>query len=281
MKNLKLAISTCPNDTYIFYALINNKLKENKFDFDVFMGDIAELNKLAFNKKYDIIKVSFNAFGYLLNDYNLLDSGSALGKGCGPILISKRFSTFSELNSKTIGIPGEYTTANYLFDFASKINTNKVYMRFDEIIPAIIDEKIDAGVIIHESRFTYKKYCLNKIIDLGDFWEKSSGCHIPLGGIIVRNTLSNETQQEIDKLIKLSIEYSRKNFREVLPFIKKYAKELDEDVIMSHINLYVNEYTYSLGKKGSDTLTYFYKSGFEKGIFKNFRFNIVGQNGQG
>jgi 1,4-dihydroxy-6-naphthoate synthase len=281
MKKLKLAISTCPNDTFIFYALINKKLAEVPYEFEIYFSDIDELNNLAFKKEFDIIKISFNAFGFLLKDYNLLDSGSALGKSCGPILISKKHLTLNELENKQIGIPGKYTTANYLFDFASEIRTEKIFIRFDKIIPAILNEEIDAGVIIHESRFTFKNFGLNQIIDLGDFWEQTTGYHIPLGGIVIKKDIESSVQKKIDILIKSSINYAKENFNEAFPFIKNYAKELDDSVIQSHINLYVNNYTYSLGEHGVNALKYFYKSGFDKGIFKNFKFDIVGQDGNG
>ncbi len=275
MKHLKIAFSTCPNDTFIFYALVNNKIGENIFEFDYTLADIAELNNFAFKKEFDVIKVSFNAYGNLLDYYNLLDSGSALGKGCGPILISKNYFNLEKLENKLIGIPGKYTTANYLFDFACKLPVKKVFMKFDEIIPAILDKRLDAGVIIHESRFTYRNFGLNKIIDLGEFWERKTNYPIPLGGIIIKKDISLHLQKEFDKLLKLSIDYAQKNFKEVLPFIKKYAKELDNEIIKSHIDLYVNEYTYSLGANGRKALEFFYKSGF------NREFSIVGQNDQG
>jgi len=279
MREFNLAISTCPNDTFIFYALVNNKFENYKFN--VSFADIDELNNLAFQKEFDIIKVSFNAFGFLMNDYDLLDSGSALGQGCGPIIISKNFVKIEELSGRKVGVPGKYTTANYLFNLAKNVETEDVFMRFDRIIPAILKNEIDAGVIIHESRFTYESYGLKKILDLGEYWEKHFNTLIPLGGIIVKKSIEPNVKMEIDKLIKLSINFSKNNFQRVLPFIKNYAKELDEATIKSHIDLYVNQYTYSLGKEGSLAIEKFYKSGYEKGIFENFKFCIVGQNGIG
>ncbi len=279
MKQLKIAFSTCPNDTFIFYALVNGKLSNCPYKFDVHFGDIEELNNLAFENKFDIIKLSFNAFAFLQDRYYLLDTGSALGRNCGPLLVSKNFSSLDELQGRKIGFPGQFTTANYLFDFFNQNSISKIFLRFDQIIPQILSGKIDAGVIIHESRFTYKDYNLISIADLGQWWEDSTSFPIPLGGIAVKKGISFEILKNIDYFLKKSIIYANSHYDEAVDFSKIYAKELDNKVIKSHIELYVNDMSYSLGKEGLDAIKFFIESGKTKNIFSMNNFKIVGENG--
>ncbi len=254
--DLKIAISTCPNDIFIFYALISNKFKTNyKFNFDFF--DIEELNLNSKSGYYDIIKISVSQFTKIFDKYIILDSGSALGKGCGPLIVSNKIKTINELLEKRIGIPGENTTANKLFDIFVNFPVKKIFMRFDNIMPEIKKGTIDAGVIIHEGRFTYMKYGLNKIADLGELWEKTKGLPIPLGVIVGRKDIDKKILKEIDNLIKKSIIFAENNYEAIKDFIKKYAQEMDEKTIKSHIDLYVNNFTYSLGEEGREAIVKF------------------------
>ena len=279
MKELEIAFSTCPNDTFIFYALVSGKFKDCPFTFNAHLADIEQLNSLASKKKFHITKISFNALGKVQEKYALLDSGSALGEKCGPLLISGDYNSIKELNNKVIGLPGELTTANFLFDLATNIKCEKKFLRFDEIIPSLLSKKIDAGVIIHESRFTYKQFNINCLIDLGEWWETLTSKPLPLGGIAVSKSLTENEIKILDKYLKLSIQYAYDNLSEVKSYIKKYAQEIDDSVIESHIELYVNKFTYSLGEEGIQALNFFMNKGVEKGIFQNNILKICGING--
>jgi len=250
---LTLGISSCPNDTFIFDALIHQKVDTEGLEFDVVFADVEQLNKLALQQKLDVTKLSFNAFSKCISDYVLLDSGSALGRNCGPILI-KRPSIFLSSDSK-IAIPGEHTTANLLLGISNPEYLNKVGMCFSEIENAILLGNVDAGLIIHENRFTYEQKGLEKVEDLGEFWEKETGLPLPLGGIVVKRLLSYEIQKKMDRVLKRSIEYAFVNRSSSLEFIKYHAKEIEIDVINSHIALYVNNYSISLGEKGREAVS--------------------------
>jgi len=250
--NLNIAISTCPNDIYIFYALIEKKISTNinlKFSF----YDIEELNNYCLKHKFDIIKISANLYKKVKNNYIILDAGSALGFNCGPLIVSKYLKSLSSLENKRIGIPGENTTANRLFDIFVNKKVEKIFMRFDKIMPAIIEGKIDAGVIIHEGRFVYKQYNLLKIADLGELWEKKTGKPIPLGIIVAKKNLSGKILLEVNDLIKKSINFEPKDMN----FIKNFAVEMDEETIKNHIKLYVNKFSYSLGETGREAIREF------------------------
>ncbi len=279
MQELNIAFSSCPNDTFIFYALINNKLPDFPFKLNTYIADVEELNNLAFYEKFHVTKISFNALGYLQDKYTLLDSGSALGEKCGPLIITKDLNSINELDNKLVSLPGKYTTANFLFDIAVLVNVKKNFVKFDEIIDSILSSKADAGVIIHESRFTYENYNLKCLLDFGEWWEESTKLPIPLGGIAVSNKISENDMKIIDKYLKLSIKYAYENFAEAKDFIKEYAQEMDENTIKSHIELYVNDYTYSLGEKGEEAVRYFIKKGFEKTIFNKNSLKICRANG--
>jgi 1,4-dihydroxy-6-naphthoate synthase len=244
----RLGFSTCPNDTFIFDALVNQKIDTEGLEFDVFFADVEQLNKWSFEEKLDITKLSFNAFSYCISKYILLDSGSALGRNCGPLLIKKP-NTVLKSDSK-IAIPGKYTTANLLLSISNPQYSNKQIMLFSEIENEIIAGNVDAGLIIHENRFTYKKKGLEKLLDLGEFWEKKYSLPIPLGGIVVKRSLPIEIQKRIERLLRKSVEYAFANRASSLDFVKCYAQEMERSVIDAHIDLYVNSYSVSLGKKG-------------------------------
>ena len=199
---ITLGYSPCPNDTFIFDALVHKKIDTEGLDFKVVLADVEELNQKAFNKELGVTKLSYHAYGYLTNDYVLLTSGSALGKGCGPLLVQNSNIQSLKLEKARIAIPGKYTTANFLLSIAYPKVENKVEMLFSEIENAVLTNKVDAGLIIHENRFTYQEKGLKKIIDLGEYWEQITSALIPLGGIAIKRTFPIEIQQKINRLIK-------------------------------------------------------------------------------
>ncbi|MDD5472935.1 MAG: 1,4-dihydroxy-6-naphthoate synthase [Candidatus Methanoperedens sp.] len=242
---LSIGYSPCPNDTFIFYALAHKKL--GGMGFSEILRDVETLNRMALKKELDVTKASFYAFGFLREDYCLLRSGSALGRGCGPLLVAKKPVKIPDLSGLKIAIPGKMTTAYLLLQvFAPEIK-NIVEMPFDRIMNAVSMGTVDAGLIIHEGRFTYPNYNLVKLIDLGEWWEEETGMPIPLGGILARRDLGTDVIREIDRMIKESVKYAFKNRAETREYIKSNAQELDDDVIDQHIRLYVNDYTLDIG----------------------------------
>jgi len=271
---LSLAFSTCPNDTFIFDALIHNKIETEGLEFDVILGDVEELNKLAFKSEVDITKLSYHAFAHISNNYKLLNSGSALGYKNGPLLISKRKVFLDEIDDLKIGIPGKNTTANLLLKIAYPNAKNKTEYLFSDIEEAILSDEIDAGLIIHENRFTYEKKGLKKIIDLGEFWEEKTQLPIPLGGIVVNRKLSNEIQQKVDRVLKRSVEYAFANPKSAYNYIKKFAQEMEEEVMYNHIKLYVNDFTKELGTKGKQAIETLYSTAFKKNVIPELNDDI-------
>ncbi len=249
---LTLGFSPCPNDTFIFEALINQRVDTEGLNFEVLLSDVEQLNRWSFQGKLDITKLSFNAFSNCLSEYVLLDSGSALGRNCGPLLIS-RPGTILKSESK-IGIPGKYTTANLLLGISNPDYTNKIEMLFSDIEDQVLLGKVDAGLIIHETRFTYHHNGLIKILDLGEFWECKTGLPLPLGGIAVRRSLPFEIKKKVERVLRRSIEYALNNRGSSLDFIRNHAQEIEPEVINSHIDLYVNDYSISLGNEGKDAV---------------------------
>ncbi len=269
MRKLKLGYSTCPNDTFMFYGIASGKFKPS-FDFDITLKDIEELNKLAFERKTDITKLSFFAYFKIADRFKILNSGSALGRGCGPLLIAKEEFDLKDLKNKRVAIPGKNTTANLLFSVFCPECKNKKEILFSEIENEILKGSVDAGVIIHETRFTYRLRGLKKLVDLGEFWEKETGTPIPLGLIAVKREFEKEGK-EFDALLKKSIEYAFDNPEKTMPYIKKHAQELDDNVINSHIKLYVNKFSLDLGKEGRKAITDLYKKAYELGLVRDFR----------
>ncbi len=246
MKKFSLGYSPCPNDTFIFYALTHNKIACD-IEFRETLKDVEYLNRMALHKRLDVTKASFHGFGFLRDDYCLLHSGSALGRGCGPLIVARDGIDQKELANKKIAVPGRMTTAYLLLGLFAPDAKNIVEMPFDRIMNAVSMGTVDAGLIIHESRFTYPQYGLVKIIDLGEWWEKQTGLPIPLGGILARRDLGAGVIRKIDDLIKQSIEYAFAHPGEPREYIKKNAQELDDDVIDQHIKLYVNDHTLDIG----------------------------------
>lgn len=258
---LTIGFSPCPNDTFIFDALINNKIDTHGISFDVRLEDVETLNKWALEGKLDITKLSFPAFFQSTKKYSLLNAGSALGNGVGPLLISREKKIFSpeDVAKSIVLIPGVNTTANLLFSFAYPNANNKKHTVFSEIEDAVMNGEADLGVIIHESRFTFQEKGLHKIADLGEVWENSLHCPIPLGGIVIRKSINKQIAQLIDQLIHQSLEYSFNHYPIIAPFIKEYAQTMSEDVMRKHIDLYVNNFSLNLGVNGKAAINQLYQ----------------------
>ena len=265
---LSLGFSPCPNDTFIFDALIHHKIDTEGLDFEVVFDDVETLNQKAFNADLDITKLSYHAFAYALKDYVLLDAGSALGFGVGPMLICKSPQDLNDPNLR-VGIPGKYTTANFLLSLAYPHLKNKKEMVFSDIEQKLINNEIDLGLIIHENRFTYQNKGLMKVKDLGEYWEETTDCAIPLGGIVIKRSLPDEVKQKVNRLIKKSVEFAFENPKSALPFIKQHAQEMEESVMYQHIDLYVNKYSVDLGEDGKKAIKTMFDQAFEKKIIPN------------
>lgn len=263
---LTIGFSPCPNDTFIFEALINGRVDTEGIEYDWFLADVEELNNNAFEGSVDITKISYHAYAWVAGKYLLLDSGGALGRGNGPLLISKRKIYPDEINDVRIAIPGKYTTANLLLSIAWPEARDKHEYLFSSIPEVILSGEADAGLIIHETRFTYKSMGLQKIADLGEYWEKSSGMPIPLGAIVANRRIPEEIAIKVNNGIRRSIEYATADPMPASAFIKKHAQELDESVIREHINLYVNKYSRSLGQEGKEAVKMLYSVAASKKI---------------
>src|SRR5476649_288110 len=274
---LSLGFSPCPNDTFIFDALIHHKIDTEGLEFEVFYDDEETLNQKAFRGELDITKLSYHAFAYVADKYVLLDAGSALGFGVGPMLICKgdpeklRSQLATHNSQLKIGIPGKYTTANFLLGLAFPEAINKQELVFSDIENAVIDGRVDIGLIIHENRFTYQDKGLKKIIDLGDYWEKQTGCAIPLGGIVANRNLPIDVQHKINRILKKSVEFAFANPKSGLEFIRSHAQEMSEEVMYKHIELYVNKYSLDLGEEGRKAIRLLFDTAMEKQIIPEIK----------
>jgi 1,4-dihydroxy-6-naphthoate synthase len=246
-----LAYSPCPNDTYIFAALTNGLLSDAP-PVRVHFADIEELNRAASRAEYELTKVSYGAIPYLMRDYRILRAGGALGRGCGPLVVTRpgEVTSLAALLDRRVAIPGEHTTAFMLLQLALGGRPRIEAMRFDRIISAVASGAVDAGLIIHESRFTYRQAGLESLIDLGDWWESASGLPIPLGAILARNDIDDERAVTIDDAIRSSLRFARENEAEIMPFVREHAFEMDDTVMRRHIELYVNEFSDDVGTQG-------------------------------
>ncbi len=251
--NLTLGFSPCPNDCFIFDALIHHKIDTKGINFNVVMEDVEALNQMALKQKLDITKLSYHAFFYLIDNYVLLNSGSALGFNCGPLLVKKKSKPFNPATDK-VAIPGKYTTANFLLSIAYPQIQNKEIILFSDIEQVVLDETCDAGLLIHENRFTYEEKGLEKISDLGEYWESLIHAPIPLGGIVASRKLDKKTQRLIEQLIRESVEFAFKNPDSSMPFVKQHAQEMNEEVMKKHIALYVNHFSVDLGEIGRNAI---------------------------
>lgn len=251
---MSLGFSPCPNDTFIFDALVNHKIDTEGIEFETSLEDVQTLNQWAMQKKLDLTKLSYGVLPLVLENYDLLDAGGALGKGVGPLLISKRQIPLTGIRDCLVAVPGKNTTANLLLSMAFPEALQKKYMVFSEIEQAVISGKADCGVIIHENRFTYAQKGLIKLMDLGEFWEEKTGCPIPLGGIVMDKKHPVDLRQKLDSLIKKSIEYAFANYPFLPDYVISNAREMDENVMRQHIDLYVNNYSISLGEDGRNAV---------------------------
>lgn len=264
---LTLGFSPCPNDTFIFDALVNKKIDTGGLEFEPVLGDVETLNQWALEGKLQVTKLSFPAFFRSLKEYALLNAGSALGRGVGPLLVAgSKFRHLADLpknhisspNELEVVLPGINTTANLLFSFAFPGAKKKSFMVFSGIEEAVISGRFDLGVIIHESRFTYQSKGLLKVMDLGTYWEEKMKVPIPLGGIAIRRNIEKSIAGRVDVLIKKSLEYAFENYPTVTDYVKRHSQEMDEAVMRQHIDLYVNNYSLDLGTDGRNAIQILY-----------------------
>ncbi len=270
-KNLSLGISTCPNDTFIFDAWVNGKLGDDVPGVQCRLEDIATLNDLALGEDLDVVKVSFYAYGLLQDRYRLINAGGAMGRGCGPLVVARS----AEINrekladpAQTVAVPGKLTTANLLVSLYQPGIRNRRIMRFDEIIPAVAEGTVDAGVIIHEGRFTYEEYGLTVVEDLGIWWEVTTGLPIPLGAIIAKKALGDETIARVESAVRSSLEAAFEEPDEPLEFMSRYAQDMDDEVMQQHVALYVNEYSLDYGTDGRSAIARLLAAAEEAGLLR-------------
>jgi 5,8-dihydroxy-2-naphthoate synthase len=265
---LSLGASPCPNDCFIFDAIVNRRIDLEGLEFDLRLDDVEALNRSAFAGATDVTKLSYHAYAYCADAYVALDAGSALGRNCGPLLISKRpvSSREVEAGGLRIAIPGKYTTANFLLGFAYPAARDKTELVFSEIEAALLDGRFDAGLIIHENRFTYQAKGLRKIVDLGEYWESKTGAPIPLGGIVMKRSFSEEIKQTVNRVLRRSVEYAFAHREASLPFVRAHAQEMSEEVMYRHIDLYVNEYSIDLGPDGRRAIEILFSRAAETGV---------------
>jgi len=263
---LRLGLSPCPNDTFIFEALINKKIDTGGIDYECFFADVEELNHHALNGSVDITKISYHAYAYAAANYLILDSGGALGRGNGPLLISRRKIYPDEISDVQIAIPGKYTTANLLLSIAWPEAQKKREYLFSDIAEIVLSGEADAGLIIHETRFTYQSMGLRKVADMGEYWERYSGMPIPLGAIVVNRNLPEDIARQVNDTIKRSIEYAWSNPASSLPFVRVHSREMKEKVVSDHIELYVNKFSLSLGEEGHKAVEKLFSVAQEKKI---------------
>lgn len=272
MRPLSIGYSPCPNDTFIFYALVNGKINTGDLVFKETLLDVETLNRMALGSQFDITKISYHALCFIREDYCLLRSGSALGRGCGPLIVSKKANTLEGLQGYRIAIPGRLTTANLLlqlFAFDSGIQfSSYIEMPFYRIMDSVSKGDVDAGLIIHEGRFTFQHYGLKKVADLGEWWEDTTGLPLPLGGILAKRNLGKDVIKKVDSLVRKSIEYSLSHREEPKVYIKQHSQELEDQVIEQHINLYVNDYSLDIGQEGLSAVRELFRRAEMRGIIK-------------
>jgi 1,4-dihydroxy-6-naphthoate synthase len=265
---LTLGFSPCPNDCFIFDALVHHRIDLQGLEFDVQLHDVETLNRKAMKADLDITKLSFHAYGYALNDYILLRAGSALGFNCGPLLVSARDIRDPLTEIKTVAIPGRLTTANFLMSLAFPSITHKKEMVFSDIENAVLNGEVDAGLIIHENRFTYEQKGLKKVVDLGEFWDSLIHAPIPLGGIMGKRSLGDDTLQKVNAVIRSSVEYAFAHPDASRPYVRQHAQTMSEEVMKKHIDLYVNRFSIDLGIEGEKAVEIMFRKAAETGLFK-------------
>ncbi|OAV45612.1 menaquinone biosynthesis family protein [Lewinella sp. 4G2] len=278
---LTLAYSPCPNDTFIFDALVHHRIDTEGLEFEVHLGDVEELNQLAFRGEMDVTKLSYHAYGHLTDQYALLNAGSALGRGVGPLLVTANkelalpqvvsngdepANNWWKYPNPKVAIPGKYTTANYLLGLAYPGLVNKEEVLFSDIEGRVLSGEFTAGLLIHENRFTYHERGLHKIADLGEYWEEQTGLPIPLGGIVIRKNLPQEVRETFDRVLARSVRYAFENPDASAAYVAEHAQEMDAEVRRKHIELYVNEFSRDLGTEGHAAVKAFLEQGRERGV---------------
>ncbi len=271
---LTLGFSPCPNDTFIFDAMVHGRVDTEGLKFEYFLADVEELNRKAFNSDTDITKISCYAYAYVANNYLILDSGSALGFGTGPLLIGRHKIEHSKIPDSRIAIPGKYTTANLLFSLIWPSAENKTEYLFSDIEDALLNDEADAGLIIHETRFTYRRKGLHKISDLGEYWEKLTGLPVPLGLIVLKRSIPYDIALKVNRIVRRSIEYAFEDSSASFDFVMANAKEMESSVMNDHIKLFVNDYTLNLGTEGRKAIKELYRIATGKGIIQEMPENI-------
>ncbi len=271
---LSLGFSPCPNDTFLFDALLNGKVDTEGLTFEPYMEDVETLNKRAFRGELDVTKLSYHALAMVLPTYALLDAGSALGHNCGPLLIARHKLTDQDILDGPIAIPGRYTTANFLLSLAYPDAQNKQELVFSAIEQAVLDGSAAAGLIIHENRFTYAEKGLVKLMDLGEFWEQSTGLPIPLGGIAMRRDHPPTLLRTFNRVLERSVRFALEHPQGAMPFVRNYAQEMDEEVMNSHISLYVNDYSVNLGETGRKAVLRLFDVAMAKGVVPYHDYDI-------
>ena len=267
---LSLGFSPCPNDTFIFDALVNSKFDRNGTSFSVQLADVEQLNKMAIEGVLDVTKLSFGVIPEVSDKYQILDAGSALGRGCGPLLISREYipADHEVLSQLKIAIPGRKTTANLLLSMAFPGIWQKEEMLFSEVEGAVLSGKVDAGLIIHENRFTYQSKGLKKIIDLGEYWENKTNMPIPLGCIAIRRSLPDKLKKDVSVLIRKSIQSAFDHPEAPMDYVAAHSQEMSKEVMKKHIALYVNDYSLSLGNKGTEAIRLLLETGLKNQLVK-------------
>jgi 1,4-dihydroxy-6-naphthoate synthase len=268
-RKIKLGISPCPNDTFIFHALTHGKIDTGNFEFEVDHLDVEALNNKAAALEYDMVKLSYATLANELQNYQILRSGGALGKGVGPLLVAKEEMKEEEIDAATIAIPGKNTTANFLLSLAYPRAINKKELLFSDIEEAVLKEEADAGLLIHENRFTYQEKGLISLMDLGNYWEEVSSALIPLGGIAVKRDFSENVKSDLNRLLNESVEYAFKDPSASREYVKEYAQEMNDEVIDSHIQLYVNQYSLDVGEEGEKAVQLLFEKAKEKGLIND------------
>jgi 1,4-dihydroxy-6-naphthoate synthase len=263
---LTLGFSPCPNDTFMFYPLVQGLVDTSGLTFLERLEDVETLNKLALVGELDVTKVSYHALGHIRDQYALLRSGSALGRGCGPLLVAADTIDPADLRGRTIAVPGQYTTALLLLRLLDPHLGNFVAMPFNEIMDAVLSGRADAGLIIHESRFTYQGLGLHKLVDLGEWWENETGLPIPLGGIVARRSLGAEKIAVIERALRAGVTYARSHPAEAAGYIREHAQEMSDEVCTAHIGLYVNDFSTDLGTEGEQAIDCLLKRAENSGI---------------
>ncbi|MEZ4829160.1 MAG: 1,4-dihydroxy-6-naphthoate synthase [Bacteroidia bacterium] len=266
---ITLGFSTCPNDTFMFDALVHGKIDTGDIQFEVVLADIFHLNQMALRGELDMVKISYNTYGQVIDQYQLLNAGSALGNQCGPLLISRRPLSIKEIAEQNlvVGIPGVNTTANLLLGYYAPQIANKRELIFNEIMPALIEGTIDAGVIIHENRFTYQNFGLRLIQDLGEYWEEKTSLPIPLGAIVAKKSLGEKTIRTLQILMRESVSFAFSHPESSYEYVSFHAQEMDPAVMKAHIDLYVNDYSLNLGENGIKAVKEVLSAGEKMGIF--------------